>query len=132
MRIYRCQPTIRVSDVSITEGDAGTKLANFTVTRGTGTGTSTVNYATANGTAVAPGDYTANSGALTFTGGQTVKTVGVVVNGDTAVEPNQTFFLNLSAPSNAVLIDTSGPGDDRQRRLARPVVIAAQAGAPCG
>jgi bacillolysin len=110
VRIYRCLPTIKVNDVSVTEGNAGTKLANFTVTRGTGTGTSSVNYATANGTAVAPGDYTAKSGTLTFSSGQTQQTVGVVVKGDAATEPNETFFLNLSAPSNAVLIDKQGRG----------------------
>jgi Zn-dependent metalloprotease len=108
VRIYRCRPAITVNDVSVTEGDSGTKLATFTVTRGTGTGSSSVNYATANGTAVAPGDYAAKSGTLTFASGQTQKTVSVTVNGDTAVEPNERFFLNLSAPTNAVLVDNQG------------------------
>jgi bacillolysin len=108
VRIYRCLPTIKVSDVSVTEGNSGTKLANFTVTRGTGAGTSAVNYATANGTAVAPGDYTAKSGTVSFASGETQKTVGVVVKGDAAVEPNETFFLNLSVPTNGTLIDAQG------------------------
>jgi Zn-dependent metalloprotease len=108
VRIYRCLPALRVNDVTVTEGDAGTRLASFTVTRGTGTGTSSVNYATANGSAVAPGDYTTKSGTLTFTGGQTQKTVSVVVKGDTVPEANETFLLNLSGPSNAVLSDGQG------------------------
>lgn len=108
VRFYRCLPTIKVSDVSVTEGNAGTKLANFTITRGAGAGTSSVNYATANGTAVAPGDYTAKSGTVSFASGETTKTVGVVVKGDVAVEPNETFFLNLTAPTNATLIDAQG------------------------
>jgi bacillolysin len=108
VRIYRCLPTIKVSDVSLTEGNAGTKLANFTLTRGTGAGASSVSYATANGTAVAPGDYTTKSGTVNFASGETQKTVGVVVKGDGTVEPSETFFLNLSAPTNAVLIDAKG------------------------
>jgi bacillolysin len=108
VRIYRCLPTIKVSDVSVTEGNAGTKLANFTITRGTGTGTSSVNYATANGTAVAPGDYTAKTGTVSFASGETQKTVGVTVNGDATVEPNETFFVNLSGATNATVIDAQG------------------------
>ena len=42
--------------------------------------------------------------------GQTSKTVTVNVTGDTAVEPNETFVVNLSAPSGATLVDGQGPG----------------------
>ncbi len=61
----------------------------------------TVNYATANGTATAGSDYVAQTGNLTFTAGQTSKTIAVVVNGDTTVEPNETFVVNLTEPRRA-------------------------------
>jgi hypothetical protein len=61
--------------------------------------TVTVNYATANGTAVAGSDYVATSGALTFAPGETEKTVSVTLVRDAVTEPAETFYLNLSNPS---------------------------------
>ena len=64
-------PSLVINDVSQTEGNVGTTNANFTVTLSAPSGRNvTVNYATANGTAVQPGDYTTTSGTLTFTPGQ--------------------------------------------------------------
>jgi hypothetical protein len=68
----------------------------------------TVNYATANGTATAGSDYVAQTGTLTFTPGQTSRTTNVTVNGDTTVEPNETFVVNLSGPSGATIADGQG------------------------
>ena len=49
--------------MTVTEGNTGTVTATFTVTLSAPSGrTVTVDYATANGTAIAPGDYTAASG----------------------------------------------------------------------
>jgi hypothetical protein len=70
----------------------------------------TVKYATANGTALAGSDYTAASGTLTFAPGQTSQTVTVNVMGNTTVEPNETFAVNLSAASGATLFDGQGVG----------------------
>lgn len=58
-----------------------------------------VNYATANGTAIAGSDYTAKSSSLTFTPGQTTKTLTVVSLADTIYEAAETMFVNLSSPS---------------------------------
>ncbi len=72
--------------MTVTEGDSGTTDANFKVTLSAATGREvTVDFATQNGSATAPGDYTASSGALTFAPGQTEKTVAVGVKGETAV-----------------------------------------------
>ena len=77
-------PVLRISDVSQAEGHAGTTAFPFTVTLSpASTGPVTVKYATANGTALAGSDYTATSGTLTFTPGQTSKTVTVNGLGDT-------------------------------------------------
>src|SRR5205823_13043755 len=68
------------------------------------------NYATADGTAMAGSDYQATSGTLTFMPGETQKTVTVSVIGDTANEPDETFFVRLSSPSNASIADGEGVG----------------------
>ena len=77
-------PVLSIDDVSIVEGDSGTTNAVFTVSLSTASSnTVTVHYATADGTATAPSDYTATSGTLTFGPGETSKPVSVPVKGDT-------------------------------------------------
>ena len=72
----------------------------FTVKLNTpATKTITVNYATKNGTAVAPTDYNATSGTLSFLKGETVKNLVVKIKGDAVREANETFSLVLSAPT---------------------------------
>src|SRR6185369_1804287 len=73
--------SLAVGDVSVTEGNAGTTYATLAVTlTGATEKTVTVDYGTADGTAQAPSDYSAASGTLTFTPGQTTKIVTVSVN----------------------------------------------------
>ena len=104
-------PAITVNDASLSEGDAGTTTAPFTVTLSTASArTVTVAYGTAAGTATAGSDYTTTSGTLTFSPGETSKEVGVAVVDDVTDEPNETFTLNLSAPSNATIADSQGVG----------------------
>jgi uncharacterized repeat protein (TIGR01451 family) len=105
-------PTISIDDVTVTEGNTGTVNATFTVTLSAASGqTVTVSYATADGTATAPTDYKAiTTTALTFNPGETTKTVTVLVNGDTTVEPDENFFVNLSSPNNATFGDNQGQG----------------------
>ena len=69
--------------------------------------TVTVNFATSDGTATAGSDYVANSGTLTFAPGATSASASVLVNGDTVIEPNETFSLNLSNATNASFISGS-------------------------
>src|SRR5262249_48280265 len=89
----------------------GRKGFVFTVTLSAISGnTVTVNFATANGTARAPFDYVATSGMLTFNPGDTSKTITVAANGASLFEPNETFFVNLSSPSNAAGLDGQGKG----------------------
>lgn len=105
------QPTISISDVTASEGDAGTTSFAFSVTLSNPTyQTVTVNAASADGTAAAPGDYTSLSGPLTFTAGQTAKSVSVSVNGDMTDEFDEAFTVHLSSPSNASLADGIGVG----------------------
>jgi len=102
-------PEMYISDVVLREGNSSSRILYFTVALSDPAPfTTTVNYATADGTATQPGDYAARSGALIFTAGQTTKTVGVPIYGDTALEANKTFLVNLSGVSGAILVDNQG------------------------
>jgi len=104
-------PSMSIDDVSVVEGNAGTVSAVFTVTLSAASGqTATVLYATADGTATQPADYTSTSGSLTFTPGQTTRTLTVPVIGETVPEANETFFVNLSGAANATISDNQGVG----------------------
>ena len=104
-------PSFTINDVAVIEGNAGTSNAVFTVTLGAASGqTTSVNYATADGTATQPADYTNTAGTLTFTPGQTTQTISVPVIGETVPEANETFFVNLSGATNATIADNQGLG----------------------
>ena len=60
-------------------------------------------FSTADGDATAGNDYTATSGSVSFASGETVRTVLVEVAGDGADEGDETFSLDLSAPTHADL-----------------------------
>ena len=111
-QVVKAQPSLSINDVSITEGDAGTKLLNFTVTLSSASSlTVTTNYATADSTATASSDYAAiPSTLLAFNPSDTSKIVSVTINGDTGFEPDETFFVNLSNPGNATISDNQGLG----------------------
>jgi chitinase len=96
-------PNLSVANVSVVEGNAGTKAAAFTVTLSqASTLPITVGYTLADGTAVAGQDYTAAAtGTLTFAPGETSKTIPVTILGDTTVETDETLTLTLGAPVNA-------------------------------
>ncbi len=105
------QPALSIDDVSVNEGNSGTTTATFTVSLSAASGqTVSVNYATADGTATAGSDYVARSGTLTFAPGTTAQGVAITVNGDTAVEPNETFSVGLSGASNASIARATGAG----------------------
>ena len=102
-------PTLSINDMSMTEGNSGTKLATFTVTLSAASASPvSVTYATANGTATAPSDYASVGGSVTFPAGSTSQILSVTVNGDTTVEPNETFTVNLTSPVGAALADAQG------------------------
>jgi len=92
--------TLSIADAGVIEGDTGTTPANFSVTLDhASTQALSVQWATADGTAAAPGDYAGSSGTLTFNANETSKTIAVNVVGDTLVEGNETFKVNLSSAS---------------------------------
>jgi hypothetical protein len=101
-----------ISNVTATDGSSGTKTFFFKVSlSAASTQTITVPYATADGTATAAeGDYVSRSGTLTFNPGVTSQYVSVTVNGNTQVEADENFFVNLSPPTNARLLTGQGVG----------------------
>jgi hypothetical protein len=104
-------PSVSINDVSLNEGNTGTTNFTFNVTLSAASSqTITVGFATADGTATAGSDYVANSGTVTFNPNVTSQPITVLVNGDTTVEPNETFFVNLSNPTNATIADNQGLG----------------------
>jgi hypothetical protein len=120
-------PSFSISNASATEG--GT-LA-FTVTRsGAATGTYTVNYATANNSAVAGSDYNAASGTLTFTAAGS-QTVNISTIDDSVVESTETMYVNLSGASGGATISTSqGVGTITDNDVAGPLVVTVPSGGP--
>jgi subtilisin family serine protease len=122
-------PTFSIDDVSISEGNSGTSTATFTVTLSASFGNQvTVNYATANGSATAGSDYVSSSGTLTFAPGVESQTISITINGDTNVEANETFVINLStATGGASIADAQAQGtiqnDDVQPPTLSSVVI---------
>jgi hypothetical protein len=69
-----------------------------------------VDWSSADGTAVAPGDYAATSGTAVFAPGETSQTVSVSVLGDATAEPDENFTVRLSNPHGAALSDPVGTG----------------------
>jgi probable HAF family extracellular repeat protein len=111
-------PSIRINDVERSEGRNGTTSFAFTVQLSVSTtATVRVNFGTADGTALAGSDYTAAAGTLVFNPGETSKTVNVEVRGDRLREPDESFFVTLSAADGGTVFDGNGTGtirnDDR-------------------
>jgi hypothetical protein len=90
-------PALTINDLTVTEGQAGTTDAVFTVNLSHPLDDAIgVQYTTANGVATAPGDYTPQSGTLVFLPGTTTQTIRVPVTGDRDVEGDETFMVVLS------------------------------------
>jgi hypothetical protein len=102
-------PNVVINNVTVTEGNTGTRTATFTLTLSRASGkTISVEFVTANGTASSPSDYTSRSGTVTFAPGVLTQTVAITVVSNTVREPNETFFVNLRTPINVVIADSQG------------------------
>ena len=99
-------PTLSIADKTVNEGHASAVPAMVVLTaNGTVCAALSVNFATADGTAVAPGDYTATSGTATIAVGQSSTTIAVPVIGEQLPENDETFLVNLDTPVNATIAD---------------------------
>ncbi len=104
-------PSLSINDVTQAEGSVANQMV-FTVTLSTTSAqTVTVNYASADGTATSPSDFTAiPTQTLTLNPGETSKPISVTINGDTTAEPDESFVINLSGAANATISDAQGTG----------------------
>ncbi len=102
---------LNIRDSARLEGDAGTKTFRFTVTLATPSSkTVTVRWETRDKSALSPSDFSAGSGTLTFSPGQTSRTIQVTVKGDTKPEADEVFVVKLFHASNANIKDGLAKG----------------------
>ena len=99
-------PTLAIDSVTVSEG-GGSAVLSVRLS-GRNTGTATVRYATADGTAEAGSDYAATDGTLAFGAGDTVKTIEVALLDDGEAEPTEAFTMELSNAQNATLLNAVG------------------------
>lgn len=126
--VQAARPTLAVSSVSALE-NVGVFV--FTVTlSAASSSTVSVRFATANGTASSSGktaDYSSASGTLTFSPGQTSKTISVAIRNDGMAEADETFFVNLSRAAGASIAVGRGTGTIRNDDGATAAAFAALA-----
>jgi hypothetical protein len=95
-------PSVAAPDFAVTEGNAGTTPASFTLgLSATSPQAVIVTYATSDGTAQGGSDFTSASGTVTFPPGSITANVVVNVTGDTQNEPDEVFYLNLTGTVDA-------------------------------
>ncbi|MEM1392082.1 MAG: Calx-beta domain-containing protein [Cyanobacteria bacterium P01_H01_bin.150] len=94
-------PVINIEDVSILEGDIGSSVAQFTVNLSSPAAEEIqLSYQTVDGSATSGSDYNQASGQITIPIGETSAKIDVEVIGDSQVEPNEEFALNLKELSS--------------------------------
>ena len=104
------QAFVSIDNVAVTEGNAGTAFATFSVSLSTPSSRRvTVNAATADQTAAAGSDYESTRRVVTFAPGETRASLPVGVLGDGVDEPNETFAVDLTNPTGEAEI-ASGRG----------------------
>ncbi len=103
-------PSVSVDDIAVFEGDSGTVNAVFTATLShPSVQTVSVAYDTADGSATtADSDYVADSDTITFSPGTTTQTITIQVTGDTTIEGDEGFAVNLSNATNGTIADSQG------------------------
>ena len=116
-------PELSVSSVSQSEQNEATTDFIFTVSLSQTTEeTVTVDFTTVDISAIAEEDYTATNGTLEFAPGEVEKTVTVQIIGDTEIEEDEIFSLNLSNANGAAIADSQGIGNIRDEDTVTPLL----------
>jgi parallel beta-helix repeat protein len=104
-------PILSVGGVTVVEGDSGVVNAVIRVELSEPSDSDvTFEFATADGTATASGDYTPTTGSGVIPAGSIFTTITVPVIGDTVVEPEETFFVDVTNIFGATGADVQGEG----------------------
>lgn len=104
-------PSLSISDATIVEGDNGTSLLEFSVSRSSNVSQVSVEVVTENGTAVAGQDFVALDTTIQFEpGGDFSKTIQVAIIGDQIQEPDEEFNVQLRNAIGATFEDATGVG----------------------
>ena len=104
-------PTISINNVTLTEGNSGTKAATFTLTlSGPSVEAIAVRAVSTAGTATATSDYNSINLVVTFQPGTVTRTFDVAIVGDTNLELNETFLVNLTESFGTTVADGEGVG----------------------
>jgi hypothetical protein len=102
---------LSINDVAVVEGTNNISEITFTVSlSGPSEKPISLLYATTPGTATPSADYAPISGSIAFGPGTTSRTISFPIFGDTGLEPDETFFVNLTDPNNATIADAQGQG----------------------
>jgi hypothetical protein len=119
-------PVMSISAAAIAEGNTGRRPLVFTVALSApSTLPVTVRWGVANGTATAGRDYLATGGSVTFSPGQTRRTITVIVIGDRLREADETFRVGLAPPLNATLSNSASRATGTIRNDDGPARLAA-------
>ena len=101
-------PVVEIASAAVPEGNSGRRQLVFTLTLSAASSvTVSVGWSTAGGSARAGRDYAGARGSVSFSPGQTRRTIGVWVIGDRLREGDELFTVSLSTPRNARLLDAS-------------------------
>ena len=104
-------PTISIDDVTVTEGNSETTDATFTVSlNGASADPVTVDFATANGSAIAPGDYTRDDRRARLRAGRDLEADHRARQRGHDLRGERDFFVNLANASGATIVDGQGVG----------------------
>jgi hypothetical protein len=118
-------PAAYVEDASVWEGNGEVTMLGFNVRLSEPSSTPiTVDFATADGTAIAGVDYGAKSGTLTFTPGKTVRAVLVAIYGNASLQPARSLLVNLTTSSDIRIAKAQATGtilDDDPRMSAQTI-----------
>ncbi|HJP64739.1 MAG TPA: Calx-beta domain-containing protein, partial [Actinomycetota bacterium] len=90
-------PLVSIANARTREGNLSGSSLEFVVTLSSAPEADvSVDFATSDGTATAPGDYQAKSGTITFSAGETARSIFVNVSGDLVREPDEVMYVTLS------------------------------------
>ncbi|PYQ32335.1 MAG: hypothetical protein DMF57_13460 [Acidobacteria bacterium] len=106
-------PNLSINDVAVAEGDSGATNATFTISLSSvaGAGPATFDIATQDNTATtSDSDYISKSLTQQSIASGSTSSFTVTINGDTKIEPDEMFFVNLTNVSGANVIRGQGIG----------------------